>query len=285
MHASLHARLDFLRPAIKYFLPLPGTLNPVLLIRRSLIVGVVLTLLSYFAVKLLGLDASLGPLEGAAVLTSYACTYLCIVQSRWNYPLGMISTALYAWLFLLNDPPLLGSAALNIYLVPVLLYGWIRWGKDTRTRPVRHVNLLWTPIYILITAIVWAVCTYIVHFFGGALSGWDTAILVLSVFAQLLLDNKKIETWIVWIAVNVVAIYVYASQGYALVTAQYVLFLMNTVLSYWQWHKSMKATDAVFKRTAEVTGLPEKDVRVATEHAIDTGFVHQQYDLKEKGAL
>lgn len=215
------------------------------LLGLALGVGLALTGASYLAVLAFVTVAgwsmpSFTALEFWAVLTSYACTYLCNVQSRWNYPLGAISTALYCWLFLIAKPdPLIGSAALNAYLVPVLLYGWWRWGRDTSTRPVQHVQLKMVPVYLATTVVVYYACLVIVTYFGGGLGPWDTAILVLSVLAQLLLDNKKIETWIVWVLVNVIAIGVYASQGYTLVTGQYVFFLANTILGWVLWHRSM----------------------------------------------
>lgn len=218
-----------------FWLPDPGTIKSSDYLFRSIMVGIMLTVLSYGAVKLLGIDATMSPLEIAAVSTSFACTYLCNLQSRMNYPLGVITTALYAWLTF--DAGLIGSAALNAYLVPVLAYGWFRWGKDTRTRPVAHVNGWWIPVYIAFTAAVWGICVLIVTALGGQLGPWDTAILVLSILAQALLDNKKMETWIIWVMVNVIALYVYSSQGLWLVTAQYVLFLANTILGWMEWRR------------------------------------------------
>ena len=257
------------------FLPLPGTVSTRGLLIRAVTVGCTLTVLSYLVVVLLGVNATMSTLEGAAVLTSYACTYLTIVQSRWNYPIGVITTALYAWLFV--EWGLIGSAALNIYLVPVLAYGWFRWGKDKKTRPVTHVSLLWMPIYIMITAIVWAVCTWIVHYFGSTLSEFDTAILVLSVLAQLLLDNKKIETWIVWAMVNIIAIYVYASTGLWLAAAQYVLFLLNTGLAGWQWYVSKQATDALISQLADKIGVSTADMKYVSAGNIDTAIAHERH--------
>ena len=232
-----------------FYFPDPGTIEAKDYLLRSVIVGIFFTLVSWSAVKLFGIEATMSPLEIAAVSTSFACTYLCNLQSRMNYPLGIITTALYAWLTF--DAGLLGSAALNIYLVPVLAYGWFRWGKDKSTRPVAHLNAWYIPVYLVLTVIVWAFCSWIVTALGGQLGPWDTAILVLSVLAQLLLDNKKMETWIIWILVNVVALYVYSSQGLWLVTAQYVFFLVNTSIGWMEWRRIYKKNEAEKKwRTA-----------------------------------
>ncbi len=227
--------MDYITQFRTFYFPDPGTITWRDYLWRSFIVGIFFTTVSWLVVKLFGVDASMTPLEIAAVSTSFACTYLCNLQSRMNYPLGVITTALYAWLT--YDAGLLGSAALNAYLVPVLAYGWFRWGHDKATRPVAHISIKYIPVYLIITAAVWAFCTWVVTALGGQLGPWDTAILVLSVLAQLLLDNKKMETWIIWILVNVVAIYVYSTQGLWLVTAQYVFFLINTGIGWMEWHR------------------------------------------------
>lgn len=71
----------------------------------------------------------------------------------------------------------------------------------------------------------------------------DSLILVLSLLAQLLLDNKRIETWFVWVLVNLIAIYTYFNQELFIVTLQYVFFLANTIYGWYSWRKSMTTTE------------------------------------------
>jgi nicotinamide mononucleotide transporter len=62
----------------------------------------------------------------------------------------------------------------------------------------------------------------------------------LSVIAQYLLALKKLESWFVWMTVNVLAIYVYGTGGTMLLAAQYVLFLGNAFVGAWLWYKSYR---------------------------------------------
>ena len=118
----------------------------------SIVVGVVLTGVSYGIGAYYGWNAgNTNWLEIFAVFTSYACTYLCVVERRWNYPIGAISSVAYAILFWQTH--LYSSAILNLYLVPTLVYGWIRWRKDTNTRPISHVQIKWLPVYLGVTAV------------------------------------------------------------------------------------------------------------------------------------
>lgn len=63
----------------------------------------------------------------------------------------------------------------------------------------------------------------------------DSFILDLSILAQWLLDNKKLETWFVWMAVNVIAIYTYFKAGLWLAGYQYIFFLGNTFIGLKAW--------------------------------------------------
>lgn len=177
-------------------------------------------------------------LETVSVFCSYACTYLCVKQSRWNYPLGMLATLTLAWLSFQQG--LYGQVALNVYLPIALLYGWWRWGPDTNTRPVQHVELQWIPVYAAVTALFFIVVYMLVDALGGTIPMIDAAILVLSILAQFLLDNKKIETWIVWIVVNILAIWLFFDQGMYLVAFQFVFFLGNAFWGWWSWSKTMQ---------------------------------------------
>ena len=91
---------------------------------EALAIAIVATGSSYWLAIWAGWITSLNWLEAFAVFTSFVCTWLCVRQRRLNYPIGAVSTAAYAVLFLQND--LLASAILNAYLTPALLYGWYR---------------------------------------------------------------------------------------------------------------------------------------------------------------
>ena len=212
-------------------------------VAESVLIGVVLTALSYIVGLLAGWVTTLNWLEIFAVFTSYASTYLCVKERRANYPIGAISTAAYAILFMQSG--LLSSAILNIYLTPTLLYGWLRWRKDAETRPITHVALKWVPVYLLVAGLGYAGAATISQALGGAIAWTDAMILAGTILAQFLLDNKKLQNWGVWALVNVFAIYTYSTAGLALAAFQYVFFLANTVYGYVIWRRSKRASDLV----------------------------------------
>ncbi len=218
---------------------------------ESILVGAGLTALSYIVGIAVKWVTELNWLEVFAVFTSYSSTYLCVKERRANYPMGAISTAAYAILFLQSG--LLSSAVLNAYLTPTLIYGWLRWRKDADTRPVTHVQLRWVPVYLLVAGLGYAGAALISTKLGGTMAWTDAMVLAATILAQFLLDNKKLENWLVWAIVNVFAIYTYATTGLPLVAFQYVFFLLNTAYGYIIWRRSKQATDLP---THADTGLP-----------------------------
>lgn len=215
---------------------------------ESMSIGIVLTSISYIAALVFRwiTAESLNWLEVFAVFTSYSCTYLCVKERRINYPIGALSTAAYALLFYQSS--LFASMVLNIYLVPTLVYGWIRWRADDNTRPVTHIRLTMLTVYLAISLAGYGGAALISSRLGGAMAWTDSLILAGTILAQFLLDNKKLENWAVWALVNIFAIYTYASSGLALVAFQYVLFLANTIYGYIAWkrsmnHESLRTTD------------------------------------------
>ena len=176
--------------------------------------------------------------ETASVFFSFACTWLTTRQIRFSYVLAVISTTLLAITFF--QAGLFGSMVLNIYLIPTVIYGWFIWGKDTNPKPVQHVALKNIALYAIFTGITWYGAYRIITGFDGEMVALDGWLLVGSVLAQFLLDRKKIETWIVWILVNVVSVYVYWEAGLYLLAAQFALFLINAIFAYTRWNKTMK---------------------------------------------
>ena len=205
---------------------------------QGVIIGVVLTALSYAVGLGFGWIDAVSWLEAFAVFTSYVCTFLCVVERRWNYPVGIISTAAYCYLF--YQFGLLASMAINAFLALYLVYGWFRWRADKNTRPVTFMTIPQWVIYGLVAAAGYGIIVFLASSFGGTLAWTDSFILAGTVLAQFMLDNKKQETWIIWALVNVFAIYTYFTAGLALVGFQYLFFLANTVYGFIMWDKSRK---------------------------------------------
>ena len=235
---------------------------------ESIVLAIVLTALSYIVGLQAGWITEINWLEVFAVFTSYSCTWLCTRQSRWNYPIGVVTTAAYSVLFWQWNMPAL--AIFNLYLVGSLIYGWFRWGSDTNTRPVTRIPAKWYAGYGVVGLVILALFVAANWMFNPAgitaLNPIDVSLAVASGVAQLMLDNKKLETWTLWAIVDIVSIPFFLCAGLAgltvtnwsfgamidimsdpaswqggltLVAFQYVFFLANTAIGHIAWRKTM----------------------------------------------
>lgn len=213
-------------------------------ILESVVLAVLLTALSYGVGLWMGWIVALNWLEVFAVFTSYSCTWLCTRQSRWNYPIGVITTAAYSILF--YQWGMLALAIFNLYLVFSLIYGWFRWGSDDDTRPVTNIEPKWYLGYGAFGLVVLGLFLLANMLFNPAgltaLNPIDVGLAVASGVAQLLLDNKKLQNWALWAGINIVSIPFFLHSGLTLVAFQYVFFLANTVIGHVQWKKTMPKT-------------------------------------------
>lgn len=210
-------------------------------ILESILLAVVLTALSYAVGFYAGWITELNWLEVFAVATSYSCTWLCTRQSRWNYPIGVITTAAYSVLFW--QWGMIALAVFNLYLVGSLIYGWFRWGSDDNTRPVTRIPLKWYAGYGGIGLAILGLFLLANLLFNPAglagLNPIDVGLAVASGVAQLMLDNKKLENWTLWAGIDIVSIPFFIYSGLTLVAFQYIFFLANTVIGHKQWRKTM----------------------------------------------
>lgn len=210
-------------------------------IKQSLVsaaLGVVLTALSYAVAYLMQWDVTFSWLDATAVATSYSCTWLCVVQSRLNYLIGAVSVALYSALFFRDGYNAL--AAFNLYMVGSLIYGYFRWGRDSKPRLVTSLQLdRWTLIYVAIGFAIAGACMLVNQYFPGTFSTMDITITALSGVAQALLDNKRLQNWSIWLIVNILSMYTFYYAGMYIVLLQYVMFTVNTGLGYVSWKRSM----------------------------------------------
>jgi nicotinamide mononucleotide transporter len=216
------------------------------------VIGLGMTILTYLIAY--GANWVEGPpnyFELGGAMLNYGATYLSIKQRRFGYLLGITASALFAVAYFQYG--LLASTVLSLYLVGTLVYGYIRWGKDTNPRPVHHFSWKWLPVYALATTAVYFGAAFTAQAFGGSFAFWDAAILVLTIAAQFLLDNKVLETWYVWTLVNIVGVALYFTSGLPFAAMQQLIFGLANIWGFLAWRKSMQeGTPRLTKPDAEV---------------------------------
>lgn len=189
-----------------------------------------------------GLNLDVNPLELAATLVTLACVILGVKRSLWQFPVGIVGTALFFVVVWQNR--IYANAALQVFFVCVQGYGWWYWlkGWDGRRPPIRTTPpIIWLGGCAVALAIAFALAPVLEVYAGSRSPLIDASVFTLSVVAQLLLDRKRIESWFVWTIVNVMSVWLYASQGLWLFMTLYVFFFFNAFWGWWEWRKAMRA--------------------------------------------
>lgn len=157
------------------------------------------------------------------------------VHTWWT---GIVGCALFGIVF--YEAKLYADVLLQLFFVATSALGWWQWLKGVQGEPlgigrVRAHTLLW-----IAAASASATAAY-----GGLLYATtdayapflDSAILVLSVIAQLLLMQRRLESWGFWLAVNSIAVPLYASRGLHLTAFLYAAYWLNAMISLWHWRR------------------------------------------------
>jgi nicotinamide mononucleotide transporter len=181
------------------------------------------------------------PLEIAATLFTLACVVLAVKRNLWQFPTGIIGTALGFFVFW--QAKLYSSAALQPVFIAVQIYGWWYWLRgESRHRPNIRSTSPWIVGGACLAALaIAAAAAFALDTFASArMALADASIFALSIVAQVLLSRKRIENWPVWVVINAISVYVYASQGLWLYTALYAFFFFNAFWGWWEWRREMR---------------------------------------------
>ena len=179
--------------------------------------------------------------EIIAALLGVANILLVIRRSIWNYPFALAMVALYFLVFW--DAKLYSDAVLQIFFFVINVYGWWSWSRARTVDDGVVVRWLsrraqaWWLGGTIATVLVWG--TMMQRFTDAAAPMADATVAGLSVAAQILQSQRRVESWLLWIAVDVVAIGLYASRGLAVTAALYILFLVLAVTGLVQWEKKV----------------------------------------------
>jgi nicotinamide mononucleotide transporter len=163
-----------------------------------------------------------------------------------SWSVGIVGCALYGVLFYQTN--LYADVALQIFFIGTNIIGLWKWtrGGDGGPLVVSHANfasLLWTvPVGIAATAAYGAM----LHFTTNAYAPFaDSAVLVFSVIAQILLMQRRIENWAFWLVVNGMAAPLYASRGLYVTAALYGVYFFYAMASWYWWRKLIPKNEAV----------------------------------------
>ncbi|MFZ4690533.1 MAG: nicotinamide riboside transporter PnuC [Polymorphobacter sp.] len=182
----------------------------------------------------------MSPLEIAAAGFGLVNLVLIARRSIWNYPFGIVMVCLYFGVF--AQARLYSAAGLQTFFLASQLYGWWYWRRSTTgatqvpVRPLsprgRTLALAAGTIGTLALGLVMSRLT------NAAAPWWDAGNAAFSMVAQILTDRRHVESWPLWIGINILSVWLYATQGLLATAGLYAVFLCIACWGWDQWRRA-----------------------------------------------
>lgn len=175
------------------------------------------------------------------MITGLISVWLTVRENVWCWPIGIINSG--ALLIVFYEAQYYADTGLQVIFIVLSVYGWYEWlhgGKDSSELEISNSYL---KLNLLLAIIAFAGMLTI----GYTLSRWTNASLpyvdslmsVMSLIAQWMMAKKLLESWLVWIAVDLLSIGMYFAKGLYPTLLLYTVYLVLAILGYIEWRKSL----------------------------------------------
>lgn len=165
-----------------------------------------------------------------------------------TWPTGIINELFLFILFF--QVQLYADMFLQVYFFVVTLYGWYNWKQAPKFKDVSSISLkakFWLAGAMAIGALF---CGYLfsnIHWIlpryfpeKAAYPYADSFIMVSSIVATVFLARKKIETWYLWIIVDLFCVFLFFKRGIFVLGVEYIVFLGLASYGLFNWQKQLR---------------------------------------------
>jgi nicotinamide mononucleotide transporter len=210
-------------------------------------------------------------LEIFGAVTGILYVFLEIRQNMWLWPVGIVTSAVYIWVFFHGK--LYADMSLQIYYLAVSALGWYWWlragGVPDRMAPstdkhplkgaggvslqsneqidpvssglvVHRLNMtsgiLLSVVFIVLYFSIWYVLQ---RFTDSPVPAFDSFITSLSIVATWMLARKIFEHWYLWIIVNSSAAILFFTRGLYPTVILYIVYCIMSFAGLYEWRKSL----------------------------------------------
>lgn len=180
------------------------------------------------------------PLELVSFALAVLTVWLNIRQNHWAWLFSILSSLLYAAVF--ADARLYGDAGLQFVFVAVSVWGWSQWlrgGEDHRPLQVSRLAARgWTAMAMSWLAGWLLLSWFLQRYTDTDVPHMDGFLTAGSLVGQFLLSRKKLENWLVWIAVDVLYVGLYLYKHLTLTAILYALFVFMAAAGWRSWRRA-----------------------------------------------
>jgi len=194
-------------------------------------------------------------IEIFGAVTGIIYVFLEIRQNIWLWPVGIITSAVYIWVFFTNK--FYADMSLQGYYLVISCLGWYWWARGKKGRMGERENggmeereknelevtrlglktgIILAIVFVLLYAIMWLVLTRLTD---SPVPARDSFITSLSIVATWMLARKIYEHWFLWIVVNFVSAVLFITRGLYPTAVLYVVYGIMSFAGLIEWKKTI----------------------------------------------
>lgn len=180
-------------------------------------------------------------MELLGAILGFIYIFLSIRQNIWTWPVGLLTSALYVWVFFQSR--LYADMGLQVYYVLVSIYGWFEWVKGKSSDTGEKLTISRLPLKLGVVLLV--ISILLVFFMWYVLKNYtdsqvpfaDSLATALSIIATWMLARKILEHWLVWIFVDTFSIGLFWYKELYPTVVLFVVYTIMAVLGFVEWRK------------------------------------------------
>lgn len=183
-------------------------------------------------------------LEIVGLISGLLCVWLLIRENILTFPIGLIYAVVTV--IVVARASLFADVILNLYYVLMNAYGWYFWTYGDRNRRSSEVLLVaWVPRsqWLVIAVIIVAGTLLMGLFFAtqtsAALPYPDSFTTVASFVAMWMSAKKYLESWVLWLVIDIVQVGLYVIKGIEAYALLYLIYLFMAVYGWMSWRRHL----------------------------------------------
>ena len=180
-------------------------------------------------------------LEFIAVVTGIASVVFSRMENILVYPVGMISTNIFIYLYITHG--LYADASVNFYYTVMSVVGWIMWARPKQGKPplliTKSTGKEWRTAFVFFGSAWLILYVVLKNFTPSTVPVADSFTSAAAFTGMWLMNKKKLENWIWWIITDLASVPLNISKHLAFTGFQYAIFLVLATMGYITWKKKI----------------------------------------------
>jgi len=186
------------------------------------------------------------PVELVAVIFGLLSVWSMKKESILAFPFGIINVLIYIYICFMAK--LYAYAGINFFYFVMSVYGWYNWlrtgdneEKIKITECSKKERIGNSAAILFFFVVLWMLLK---KYTDSIVPAWDAITTSIYIIGMWLLARKKIENWILWIAGDVISIFLFAYEKLYFSSFQFLVFTVIAVLGYLEWRGKLGAVNS-----------------------------------------